>query len=122
MSDTWEDWRTPGRTREYTDKRRPTERELQGRSWESLSVEKIMQIRQFVQEEHGEGWIVDIVENARIPFLHLPCWVVTSTHMESRRVVRDLVVEKDWQLHLFDITDVLNLNDRLRVNEEVREL
>ena len=68
-----------------------------------------MKVRAFVTQEHGDEWRVEIVETARIPFLQLPCWIVTSTHMESRRVVRDLVVEKDWQLHLFDITDVLNL-------------
>jgi len=91
------------------------------------TAEKTVQIREFVQQAHGDDWRVEIVESARIPFLQLPSWIVTSTYLGNAsyiktRVIRDLVVEKDWQFYVFDVTEIINLNDRLRVNDKIAEI
>lgn len=84
------------------------------------TVEKTLQVRQFVEQARDtKEWDVQIVETTHIPFLPFPTWIVTSTYLGdsphvTNRVVRDLVVEKEWQFHLFDVTDIVHLNDRLR--------
>ncbi len=82
-------------------------------------AEKTLQVRQFVEKARDEDWQVHIVETTHIPFLPYPTWLVTSTYHGNSphvttRLVRDLVVEKDWQLHSFDVTDMVHLNDRMR--------
>jgi hypothetical protein len=82
-------------------------------------AEQTLKVRRFVEQARDKDWQVQVVETTHIPFLPLPSWIVTTAYLGTsphvkERIVRDLVVEKDWQLHMFDVTDIVNLNDRLR--------
>ena len=91
------------------------------------TAEKTLKVRQFVEQSRDQTeWQVHIVETTHLPFLHLPTWIVTSVYLGdsphvTHRVIRDLVVEKDWQFHVFDVTELVHLNDRLAANTTIKE-
>ncbi len=76
----------------------------------------IEQVKEFVSKARDENeWQVQFAEETVIPFLQYPTWIVTTAYLGrsphvKHRLVRDLVVEKDFQLHMFDVTELIHLN------------